>query len=266
MDNYNLSNENGITNIIDGYNVIEYSKYNIYIIEDIIDDIFCEKKIELINRLPLWKASDGNIKHVNCYMAFIRELLKVDDDFYYLFDLLPDNTIKNEQSTKFINDKMIITNDLNGITKENIKNINDEITTKMKIINKIINKINKYLNLEFNVGYNFKKIYNNTTEHIDGLIYIYNSDIIFNDVKEKNYNMIRNASIIFNLNDNYEGGVFVFPRQDISFKLKKGSVLIFPPYWTHPHYVTKTEDNTFRYTISTFTCEKVNPFHNFFNK
>ena len=26
-----------------------------------------------------------------------------------------------------------------------------------------------------------------------------------------------------------------------------------------------TGDNTFRYTISTFTCEKVNSFHNFFN-
>lgn len=39
------------------------------------------------------------------------------------------------------------------------------------------------------------------------------------------------------LNDEYEGGELIFPRQKISYRLKKGDVIIFPGGLTHPHYV-----------------------------
>jgi len=233
--------------IIDGYNVIEYEKFNIYIIEDIIDDSFCNDKINLINTLPLWKAADGNIKHLNCEIAFTRELIKENDDFHYLFD-----------GNK--NDSMIITNNLNGLTKIILKKHIDEITELLSIANNIIKTRNKYLSLDNNVGYNFKKIYGETTQHVDGMLFIYQSDVIFNNKQQSNFNMVRCASIIINLNDDYNGGEFVFPKQDITFKLKKGSILIFPPYWTHPHYVTEPKDKKNRYTISTFACENVKNF------
>lgn len=36
----------------------------------------------------------------------------------------------------------------------------------------------------------------------------------------------------------FEGGVLVFPRQNVSYKLKIGDIIVFPGGITHPHYVT----------------------------
>ena len=41
-------------------------------------------------------------------------------------------------------------------------------------------------------------------------------------------------SINILLNDDFEGGETVF-YPDVSIKPKKGSVLLFPPYWMFPH-------------------------------
>jgi hypothetical protein len=40
------------------------------------------------------------------------------------------------------------------------------------------------------------------------------------------------------LTDEYEGGILSFPRQNISTKLKKGDIIIFPGGITHPHCVS----------------------------
>mgnify|MGYP003968137707 CR=1 FL=1 len=57
------------------------------------------------------------------------------------------------------------------------------------------------------------------------------------------------------LNDDYEGGIFHFPNQKISVKLKKGQLIAFPPYWTHLHGVEAVINNTYRYTINTWLFE-----------
>ena len=62
-------------------------------------------------------------------------------------------------------------------------------------------------------------------------------------------------SIIIALNDDYEGGEFYFPTQDFKIKLKKGQIIAFPPYWTHPHMVDSPTDGTYRYTINTWLYE-----------
>ena len=41
------------------------------------------------------------------------------------------------------------------------------------------------------------------------------------------------------LDDNYEGGDLVFPKQNVSVNLKKGDLVLFPGSYTHPHGVTK---------------------------
>tara|TARA_B110000444_G_C18621478_1_gene492376 strand:+ start:85 stop:732 length:648 start_codon:yes stop_codon:yes gene_type:complete len=61
-------------------------------------------------------------------------------------------------------------------------------------------------------------------------------------------------SVIVALNSDYEGGEFIFPKQDVSVKLKAGEALIFPPYWTHPHS-TNELNGTFRYTINSWLYE-----------
>jgi len=39
------------------------------------------------------------------------------------------------------------------------------------------------------------------------------------------------------LNDDYEGGEIVFPRQNITYRINRGDVIVFPGGLTHPHYV-----------------------------
>ena len=68
---------------------------------------------------------------------------------------------------------------------------------------------------------------------------------------------IRNMSIIAAFNDNYKGGELCFPEQGRTIKLKRGQVIAFPPYWTHPHYSNELKDNTFRYTLTTWTYERL---------
>ena len=47
---------------------------------------------------------------------------------------------------------------------------------------------------------------------------------------------IPTLSLLGCLNDDYEGGEICFPVQNRNIKMKKGDILAFPPYWTHPHY------------------------------
>lgn len=66
---------------------------------------------------------------------------------------------------------------------------------------------------------------------------------------------VRALSFIAVLNDDYDGGIFNFPNQNLKFKVKKGDVVLFPPYWTHPHSVTSVGEDQARYTINTCILE-----------
>jgi hypothetical protein len=95
-------------------------------------------------------------------------------------------------------------------------------------------------------GYTLCKIYGGTKRHVDG---------VHSKVSE-NSNFVRAMSLIIVLNDDYDGGIFNFPAQNLKFKVKKGEVVMFPPYWTHPHSVTSVGEGQARYTINTWILEK----------
>ena len=138
---------------------------------------------------------------------------------------------------------------------ENIKNVE----VKKKVDNKIfqiVNKVINYLYKEYDIvckgdsGYCLRKIYGCTREHKDGVL------SKTNDKSKSVYkNQIRNMSIIIALNSDYENGEFYFPMQNFKIKLKKGEIIVFPPYWTHPHFVREPTNNTYRYTINTWLYE-----------
>jgi len=123
-----------------------------------------------------------------------------------------------------------------------------------KYINSVFKKISKSIfhKKYKNSGLQFRKIYGRTGQHIDGY-----------EINKINDNecMIRKASLILMLNDDYSGGIYNFPNYNISLKLKKGSVILFPPYWTHPHEVSGVGKNNFRYTINTWLCEREKLIH-----
>jgi predicted 2-oxoglutarate/Fe(II)-dependent dioxygenase YbiX len=124
----------------------------------------------------------------------------------------------------------------------------------MKIINGIMQKINPKICFLFNTGYYLRKIYGETRRHIDNINNLERENVNFINKEDQlySYTMIRNASMIFSLNDNYHGGEFYFPYHEIHHKMKKGSIIIFPPYWTHPHEVSTVTNDTYRYTINTW--------------
>jgi len=139
-------------------------------------------------------------------------------------------------------------------------NVNDikETEIKEKIDNniyKIIKYLINYLNKEYNIvcsgdsGYCLRKIHGPTRLHKDG-INVGRIDNRYIPIKK-----IRNMSVIIALNDDYEGGEFYFPIQDFTVKLKKGQIIAFPPYWTHPHMVNEPTNETYRYTINTWLFE-----------
>lgn len=45
----------------------------------------------------------------------------------------------------------------------------------------------------------------------------------------------RRLAIIFYLNDEFDGGQTEFEYQNFVYQPKRGSLLLFPPYWTHVH-------------------------------
>jgi len=238
---------------IGDYKVIEYDKTNIYIIENILDVSFCEDMIQLIDRISLRKNLYGPGNNVQCYVKNIDELLKVSEDSYYEFSTQVD------EYEKLMNLENVSTNKLNGLTRKDIENELDKMNKAMQHIGEIMKEINDKIVFDTNSGYCLRKIYGKTRNHVDNITEVYNSGITFiKNNKMGDYKMIRDASIIFTLNDDYEGGEFKFTYHDIKVKLKKGSVIIFPPFWTHPHETEELINDTYRYTINTWSCQKIN--------
>lgn len=266
-----------ITEILENYKVSEYENSNIYVIENIFEDELCENIIDIIDKTSLKKTDYEKGNNVRCYCSEMDLLLKTDDYSYYKF---PTDTIeykkmleniknKNSQGSsgsQLLTQKMtsssdelgITTNNLGGLTNEYVKTIFEKINNKMKIINEIMKMKNENLKMDFNVGYTLRKIFGATRSHVDGINQVYHSNIVsISENYLKEYRMVRNATIIFSLNNNYDGGIFNFPGKNVSLKLEKGSVLIFPPYWTHPHEVSDLTNDSYRYTLSTWTCNSL---------
>lgn len=96
-------------------------------------------------------------------------------------------------------------------------------------------------NAYYDKTFQIRKIYGPTRNHTDG---IYNN----NESKRK----IRHSSCIICLNDDYIGGEFIFEKQNFKYKMSKNDIIIFPPYYTHPHLTLPLENRTYRYTINTW--------------
>ena len=83
-----------------------------------------------------------------------------------------------------------------------------------------------YVHTFSDCGYLIRKIHGATECHTDSML--------DSDQSYVNSKMIRNLTITIALNSDYEGGEFCFPCQNFKIKLKRGQVIAFPPFWTHP--------------------------------
>jgi hypothetical protein len=142
-----------------------------------------------------------------------------------------------------------------------------DIDTKIKIDNMIYDKMYEfktYLQKELNIkidgdsGYCLRKVYGATKKHIDGILSSPKTQIkIINESRFVSISSIRCMSCIIILNDDFEGCVFRFPKQNIEVYPKKGMLIAFPPYWTHPHSVSEPSPGTHRYTINTWLYQDI---------
>ena len=125
--------------------------------------------------------------------------------------------------------------------------LDDFIKNKIvDVIKLVISKNIFFKSIVCDNGYTLRQIHGGTLLHTDGIL----------DKSRGNaHSRPRLLSIIVNLNDDYDGGEFNFPIQNVKVKLKVGEIICFPPYWTHPHEVSSVLSGQYRYTINTWILE-----------
>ncbi len=251
------------------------------------------EKLIILNNQFILIICDNEIKYIkkNIDLQEYQEN-NIITKYIIIQDIIQDNNIKSNEKKNIITNSIMIINDENILSSkycDEIINIIDEIienkknkvekwesnqnvnclyfnsdskclkdVKKIKELDndvfKIISKVIVKLREDFDIistgdsGYCFRKIYGPTRLHKDG--------IIINPINNRlSIKKVRNMSIIIALNDDYEGGEFYFPKQDFRVKLKKGDIICFPPYYTHPHMVNAPLNRTYRYTINTWLYE-----------
>lgn len=115
-------------------------------------------------------------------------------------------------------------------SKDLIQKLAQFLKTVLKSVNiKYINDLIAHNKCYFS-SFSIRKTYGPTRPHCDGahpVLYEYNG--------LRNF-LMRCATLIIVLTDNNDE--LHFPEQDIRIKLTKGTLVIFPSYWTHPHFTT----------------------------
>ena len=188
---------------------------------------------------------DGDISHEGSSLPmnqiFLVDLSETitDSECDYIVDAIKKYKLKNiEKGTGNSNCRC------HGIDLQHLANIpgSEEIATNIcktlqKGFDKLKVKVNNNIEVNTTTAIQLREIWGYTSPHTD--VPAYEGDD-------------RVLSVIIALNDDYEGGIFNFPEQQFSCKLKKLQMIAFPPFWTHPHYVSKPLYGTVRYTVNTW--------------
>lgn len=141
--------------------------------------------------------------------------------------------------------KFLVLKDLVKINFNGASHIDNLIFDRVSAVLKAFHMFNPDFKGNHDDGYTLRRIYGGTNRHVDGI----------NSKTGGFTNFVRTLSFIVVLNDDYDGGIFNFPKQNLKIKVKKGEVILFPPYWTHPHSVSSVGDGQARYTINTWILE-----------
>jgi hypothetical protein len=131
--------------------------------------------------------------------------------------------------------------------KANVCKLNPEMNL---IVKPVINNIVRVLT---DIGFGIYDCTVPLLRQIYGPTY-FHTDNVYDDESQEtvSINQLRCMSLVIAINDDYKGGEFCFPEQNYTVKLKRGQALLFPPFWTHPHYTNKLHNDTFRYTITSW--------------
>jgi hypothetical protein len=92
----------------------------------------------------------------------------------------------------------------------------------------------------FDSGYEVRRINGPTRMHYD---------CVCPEMREDGISY-RMGTIVISLSESND--YLVFPVQNRSAKLSKGTMVFFPPYWTHPHYTIYGDEQCYR--VQTWLC------------
>lgn len=150
----------------------------------------------------------------------------------------------------------LIFSDTNNVQCYNVKNIevNDMNTGIRNKTEELLMEITKYNNRIKVIGqtmFELRKVYGETRLHQDGIF-----DIPIEIQENIKIKSVRSLTLVITLNDDYEGGLYMFPNQNITIKPKRGTAILFPPYYTHVHSVTRIETGKFRYICSSWGLDE----------
>ncbi len=189
--------------------------------------------------------SGVNIKEVGTSNIYV-----IDNAFD---DELCDKLMKYIDSTKL---KKLSFSDTNNVECYSVVTIEENEThafviEKIKELFKSVSEKNDKIKIKGQTLFELRKVYGETRIHQDG---VFNGDIIETENNGK-VKTVRSLTIVVSLNDDFEGGIYNFPNQNITIKPKKGTAILFPPYYTHPHAVSAIETGKFRYICSSWALD-----------
>ncbi len=190
-----------------------------------------------------YRMSDDDVSHIGCTLPPGQIFLLDTNDV--ISEEECDFVVSNIKIHKIDNIESIgkHTNvQCHGTTLENIAIKDQDASAKIrdilqKAFDKLAHKIKNLIDIGGTTQLQLREIYGATNPHYDC---------------PTNKEDDRMMSVIIALNDDYKGGIVHLPEQNFSCKLKKLQMIAFPPFWTHPHYVTKPLDGTVRYTVNTW--------------
>jgi hypothetical protein len=190
-------------------------------------------------------TSDVHIKEVGTTNIYV-----IDNAFN---NELCDKLMKHIDSVKL--KKLSFSHD-NNVECYSVEHIEENEThtfviNRIKELFKSVNQQNDKIKIKGQTLFELRKVYGETRIHQDG---VFNGDIIQTENNGK-VKTVRSLTIVVSLNDDFEGGVYTFPNQNISIKPKKGTAILFPPYYTHPHSVSAVETGKFRYICSSWALD-----------
>lgn len=193
----------------------------------------------------MYSNSMVNIKEVGTSNIYI-----IDDAFD---SELCDKLIQYIDSTKL---KKLSFSRNNNVQCYSVVNIEENEThsfviEKIKELLKSVKQKNDRIKIKGQTLFELRKVYGETRIHQDG---VFNGDVVLTENNGK-VKTVRSLTIVISLNDDFEGGIYTFPNQNITIKPKKGSAILFPPYYTHLHGVSAVETGKFRYICSSWALD-----------
>lgn len=166
-------------------------------------------------------------------------------DFINVFDNIIPHSLCDEIMNEYSNSSLFEMAGIgsSGTVNTSIRNVPSILMSDVNIINLNFDKRKKIDTSLYECMQVAIQKYNDIHEHVSivedtGYLYLkYNIGNFYIEHTDSFKEIPRAVSCSIALNDDYEGGEFCFFQKELKYKMKKGSVLMFPSNFMYPHEI-----------------------------